>query len=194
MVEKLNPPIYGIPIEVLPLNEDGVPYFLPVVVNKILDNILVEGLFRLGGRRKTIDELGIAALDVNFKVEDDITIYDVTSFLKQWIRELPIPLITPSVINEYFKDTTMESTKEVLRHLAPVNRKCLAMIFSLLALISDQSQTNLMTISNLFVCILPSIMQNFKDIEVRFSFQEFFDHCIELMNVDGNDFLLDKTD
>lgn len=191
MVEKRNPPIFGIPVEVLPVNEDGVPFFMPVVVGKLLENLQVEGIFRICGKKKTIEELGVAALDVNFKITDDITIHDIASFLKQWIRELPTPIITPSIINEYFKDDTINSTKDVLRHLAPVNRKCIAMIFSLLILTSDQSQVNLMTLPNIFVCILPSITQNYKDINVRFNFQLFFDHCIELMNVDGNDFMLD---
>lgn len=194
MLEKHNPPIFHVPIEVLPLNEDGVPFFLPIVIGKLLDNLKEEGIFRRCGSKKTIDQLGVAALDVNFKIDDSITIHDLASFLKQWVRELPTPIITPSVVNEYYKDDSLDSTKAVLRNLAPVNRKCIAMIFSLLILTSDQSQFNLMTLSNIFVCILPSITQVYKDIEVRFNFQVFFDHCIELMNVDGNDFLLDKTD
>ena len=146
--------------------------------------------FREVGNKIRIDRLGQQALDRRFKIDDDITIIDLTSFLKQWLRDLPKPIIKPSVINKYYKDETIRSAKRVLRHLPEVNRKCIAMIFSTLILISDQSAINFMTLDNLMVCTLPSITQSLKGIKAKFNFTTFFNHCIELMNVDGNDFLL----
>lgn len=191
MVSKVDLSVFKIPIEVLPVNKDGVPFFMPVIINKLLENTKVVGIFRMCGSKRVIDQLGIEAIDVNFKIKENVGVHDLASFLKQWVRELPTPIITPSVINEYYKDDSVNSTKEVLRHLAPVNRKCIALIFSLLILISDQSDTNLMTLQNIYTCILPSILQYNQGIDVRFAFGTFFEQCIDLLNRDGNDFLLD---
>lgn len=183
--------IFGIPIKELPLNENGVPYFLPVVINQLIDQRKEEGILRRAGNKIVIDELGCRALDPAFSVGPNVTVHDLASFLKKWIRELPSPIITPSIINKYYKDDSIDTTKKILMHLNEVNRKCVAMIFSLMILISDQSEINLMTLPNIFICILPSITQSYKDIKVQFKFSQFFDNCIDLMNADGNDFLLD---
>lgn len=182
--------IFGIPIDKIAVNEDGVPFFMPVIINRLLDNTTQEGIFRIVGNKLTIDQLAKQACSKNFTIEENVTNYDLASFIKQWLRELPTPIITPSVINKYYKDESPKSTKKILRHLATVNRKCIAMIFSLIILISDQSSINMMTLDNLFICILPSIMQTNKDLKVDFKFEPFFNQCIDLLNVDGNDFLL----
>lgn len=182
--------IFKMPIESIPVNEDGVPYFMPIVINRILDNMQIEGIFRQVGNKNRIDYLGKRAFESDFKIDEDITIHDLTSFIKQWLVELPVPIIVPHYVNKYYKDDTIRSTKRVLRHIPEVNRKCIAMIFSTLILISDQSAVNLMTLDNIMLCTLPSITQSYKDIKVKFDMTTFFNHCIELMNVDGNDFLI----
>ena len=190
MAERKDLKVFGLPIEVLPQNEDGVPFFLPVAVNMLLDHTKEVGLFRKCGNFLTIEKLGTLAIDVNFHIGYGVTVHDVASFLKQWLRELPEPILTPDVVNEYYLEETKEATAQVLRHLRPVNRKSFAMISALLQLVADQSAVNLMTLSNLFVCILPSITQSNKGIKVKFIFGTFFKYCIELMNADGNDFVL----
>ena len=183
--------VFGLPINKIPLNDDEVPYFMPVIVSRLLDSLGEEGLFRLAGNKVKVDQLAKNANSKNFQIQEGISNPDLTSFLKQWLRELPTPIITPSVVNKYYKDETVTCTKKILKHLDPVNRKCIAMIFSLLILISDQSAVNFMTLDNLFICILPSILQYNKDLKVEFKFEPFFNQCIELLNVDGNDFLLE---
>lgn len=183
--------VFGIPIEELPTNDDGIPKFLPIVINKLIDNRAEEGILRRTGNKITIDQLGDHALDPNFSIGQNVSVHDLSSFLKKWIRELPMPIINPCVINKYYRDDTINTSKEILRRIPAVNRKCVAMIFSLLILISDQSSVNLMTLPNIFICILPSITQNYKDIKVQFKFAQFFNNCIEIMNADGNDFILD---
>ncbi|OHT12807.1 RhoGAP domain containing protein [Tritrichomonas foetus] len=190
MAERRDLQIFGLPIEVLPTNEYGVPFFLPVVINRLLEHVQEVGLFRRCGNHLTIERMGTEALDVTFTIREGVTTHDVASFLKQWLRELPDPIVTPKIVNEYYVSETLESARAVLSHLLPVNRKSFAMICAILQLVADQSEVNLMTLSNLFVCILPSITQSNKDVTVKFKFGTFFKFCIELMNPDGNDFVL----
>ena len=37
--------IFSLPIESIPVNENGVPYFMPVIINRLLDNLTVHNEF-----------------------------------------------------------------------------------------------------------------------------------------------------
>ncbi|KAH0795585.1 RhoGAP domain containing protein [Histomonas meleagridis] len=182
---KEEPTAYGTDIHALPVNDNAIPVFLTLICNEIIKQANVVGLFRVCGDHMIVQELGKAALSYYFWVPQ-CSVHDLTSMLKQWLRMLPTPILTPSVVNKCYKNDK-ESCLEILRELDPLNRKCIATILATIQIVIDQSETNQMTFSNISICFVPSFLQNGKDIEVTFDFQLFFDTCIEYMNADGND-------
>jgi hypothetical protein len=184
------PALIGLPVESLHLNPDGVPAFLPVICHYIRQFRRTVGIFRLSGNHVTVQELTVVLNFPQVSILPSATIHDVTSFLKFWIRSLPVPLITPAAINAHFVAGNPDTVADVLRALADVNRKAIAVLFAMLQAVLDEAAANQMNWNNLAVCFNTSLLQNGKDLAPGFKLGEFFRKAIELLNDDQNDFTL----
>ena len=177
-------------LEYLPLGKDSAPVFLQPVLKFIEENVTQIGLFRTNGSR-------LAALKINEAVSqhvpyipEDCTVYDVCSFLKMWLLELPVPLIPPSVIATHYGPDICTSTVDILSHVTYTSRLCLARLFSMMQLILRHSEQNQMNFQNLSTCFVYALMQKFKNVPINFQFQVFFYHACTLLNEEGTDFNL----
>ena len=185
--EKL-PNIIGDDIHILPVDDKGIPIFLPIIVGKICDECTTVGIFRTCGNRKTLDKLGNAALNkIKFVIPEGTYLPDLTSFLKEWLRSLPEPILTPSIVNEYLNEKP-ESVYEVLRWLDPLNRKCIAYIFHMIKVILDHQEENKMNFENLLICFAVSFTQSNEGLKDEFEFQFFYENAIKKINNNGYDF------
>ncbi|KAH0786952.1 RhoGAP domain containing protein [Histomonas meleagridis] len=192
--EKKEETIFGMDIHLLPVNDNGCPIFLPIVIDEIIKNANVQGLFRICGSHRVVQEIGHAALDpVKFVPPPDCHIHEYTSFLKQWLRSLPEPILTTEVVNTYYRKDDPKSVSETLMLLDPLNRRCIALIFKALKAILSKSSVNMMTFQNLDICFNLSFLQTDSPYQYKddFDFEFFYSTLIKKLNKDGTDFIFD---
>ena len=181
--------ILGRPLEDLPMTEARVPIFLPVICNYLTENRHQVGIFRKCGNFEVVKELGVLCNDADFKIPPSALVDDASSFLKEWLRKLPTPLVTPTVFNKYYDSSSVQdSVVRILGHLPVTNRRCLAMILALIQFVIDLAPMNKMTVENVAVCFVPSLFQNWSDYREMVSFDKFLEACIGVMNGEGDDF------
>lgn len=188
---KKDPPsVFGKPLEELPLNSNGIPIFFDIVCSNILNNITHKGIFRKCGDQNQIDLIGQLAANSDFELPPTADIDTLTSFLKKWLRELPESILMPPVIRKYFRSNDPNTGPIAIQNLPPINRKCLAVLFNIIKSVSDHSEVNSMPMNNLFVCVVPSIIQFSKtsDYGNNFTFQSIYASTISFLNDDGSDF------
>jgi hypothetical protein len=184
------PSCIGAAIESLYLNDEGVPTFVPVVCGYIARHRHVVGLFRLCGRHKLVQELGIFLNLPCVSLPPSGGVHDATSFLKLWLRSLPVPVITPAIANKFFVQGDPASVAQVLKNLSPINRKTLAAIFAMMDVVIKQANVNQMSFGNMMICFTTSLLQNNRGLAPGFRFSEFFQKAVELLNPARNDFVI----
>jgi len=92
--------------------------------------------------------------------------FDVAGLFKQWIRELPEPLIPPlfdaqvPFLLETNKDDQgklLTDLRELIRSLPKPNLEVVSFLGGLLAQLARHSEVNKMTEDNIIKCILPTV-------------------------------------
>lgn len=175
-------------LEYLPLNQNGVPQFLPLVIEFIKQNVNCEGLFRINGNKNLIKKINESLSQHIPSIPEDSSPHDVASFLKVWVKDLPVPLINPQIITKFYNSASPTATVDVLQHLSNVSRKCVAMIFNLIREIINNSGVNKMAYENIEICFFYALTQVYKDFPKGFQFKTFFVESCGLLNEDGTDF------
>lgn len=188
--KKEPPSVFGKPLEELPMNSNGIPIFFEIVCSKILNNVTHKGIFRKCGEQNQVELIGQLAVNPDFQLPPSTDVDILTSFLKKWLRELPESILIPPIVKKYFNPNDPSTGPTTLQNLPPINRKCLAILFNIIKLISNNSDINLMPMNNLFVCVVPSIIQFAKtpDFGNNFSFQSIYASTIHFLNDEGTDF------
>ncbi|OHT13756.1 RhoGAP domain containing protein [Tritrichomonas foetus] len=166
--------IFKVPIELIPRNEDGIPQFLPIVCTFIKQNASMEGIFRKSGSPSMVLEVNERLAQHFPSLPERATVYDVATFLKQWLLYLPNAIIDPSIINQYTQNNNPSSVEKVINHIPYLNRLCLIYLFDMLKSIVDLSSINLMTLDNMMTCFCFSLTQKMKNLEKPFYFRHFY--------------------
>lgn len=183
--------LIGKPISHLFLDENNVPTFIPPCCNFIKLLYKSQGIFRVPGDQKMVDELTAILNYPETAIPPSASVHDVASFLKLWMISLPEPLIVPSVFNKYFgSDNDPASVLNVLWHLPEPNRKIFAYLVSMLKVVIDNSSFNQMTISNLALCFGNSLTQSTNGLARALPFTFFFNTSCSLLNESQSDFLV----
>ncbi|KAH0795647.1 RhoGAP domain containing protein [Histomonas meleagridis] len=178
------------PIEQLLLNDDDLPVFIPVVCEYLMNFSHCVGIFRLCGNHTMVQDLGIIFNLPECAVPPCASVHDVSSFLKQWLRDLPVPLIPPNLLNDIYNPDDEGSIVTLLKNLPVTNRKCLASIFAVIQLVFDQAAVNQMGPANIATCFVGSFLQNSKGLTKHLPFMTFFNSAMMYLNDEGNDFIL----
>lgn len=184
--------IYLKPISQLHLTEDNVPVFIPVVSQFIRDFSGNVGVFRRCGDHTLIQDMGVLFNHPKISMPPFATVYDACSFMKQWLKQLPEPLITPTVFNEHFDGENPDSVRLVLKNLAETNRKTFAYICLVLKDILEKKERNQMDFKNISFCFFGTLTQNSKGLSQPFPCHFFFMNAMLLMNEEKCDFDLDE--
>eukprot|EP01132_Coremiostelium_polycephalum_P006618 gene6618-8189_t len=166
-----NSKLFGIPLETVFENEGGE---IPTIVMKSIcyleeKGINVEGIFRVSPNQKYLLETkaGINSGSItNFDHCDDPHI--VSGFLKSFLRELPVPLLTYELYPDLTrcvlesdgepKKNTCEKISLLLKTLPKCNFLLTKSLIHLLYKISLMFSVNKMTTSNLAVVMAPNIL------------------------------------
>uniref|UniRef100_A0A3B4TY26 SH3-domain binding protein 1 n=1 Tax=Seriola dumerili TaxID=41447 RepID=A0A3B4TY26_SERDU len=128
--------------------------------------MLEEGLFRLAAAASVVKRLK-TCLDQGTVDHSDFSMdpHAVAGALKCYFRELPEPLMTSELYNDWFKaagekDLTekLERFKELLKKLPPENYNNLRYLVQFLSLLSEQQAVNKMTPSNIAIVLGPNLL------------------------------------
>eukprot|EP00002_Diphylleia_rotans_P019934 TRINITY_DN3856_c0_g1_i1.p1 TRINITY_DN3856_c0_g1~~TRINITY_DN3856_c0_g1_i1.p1 ORF type:complete len:834 (+),score=194.02 TRINITY_DN3856_c0_g1_i1:50-2551(+) len=146
---------------------------VPPIVEKccefLEDNALrVEGIFRLAGNSSDVQEKKKLLDQGEELVFDSYTDpHLVSSLLKLWIRELPEPLMTFDLYDEWVEasdaggiESYIQDLKTLFESLPPSNKMVLKKLLLFLHLVSQYSQVNKMTPANLSIVFAPNILRD----------------------------------
>ncbi|XP_026057844.1 unconventional myosin-IXAb isoform X3 [Carassius auratus] len=159
---------FGVELSRLTSDERAIPLVVEKLINYIeMHGLYTEGIYRKSGSTNKIRELkqGLDT-DANSVNLDDYNIHVIASVLKQWLRDLPNPLMTFELYEEFLRAMGLQDKREVVQgvysvidqlsrtHLSTLER----LIFHLVR-ISFQEETNRMSANALAIVFAPCILR-----------------------------------
>ncbi|XP_068168168.1 unconventional myosin-IXAa-like isoform X4 [Antennarius striatus] len=183
---------FGVELSRLTSEERTVPHLVEKLINYIeMHGLYTEGIYRKSGSTNKIKELrqGLDT-DVSSVSLDDYNIHVIASVLKQWLRDLPSPLMTFELYEEFLRALGQPDKREVIRgvysvidqlsrtHLSTLER----LIFHLVR-IALQEETNRMSANALAIVFAPCILRCPDTIDPLQSVQDISKTtaCVELI-------------
>ncbi|XP_038157231.1 unconventional myosin-IXAa-like isoform X1 [Cyprinodon tularosa] len=183
---------FGLELSRLTSEERAVPQLVEKLINYIeMHGLYTEGIYRKSGSTNKIKELrqGLDT-DVSSVVLDDYNIHVIASVLKQWLRDLPSPLMTFELYEEFLRAMGQPDKREMIRgvysvidqlsrtHLSTLER----LIFHLVR-IALQEETNRMSANALAIVFAPCILRCPDTIDPLQSVQDISKTtaCVELI-------------
>uniref|UniRef100_A0A669DU12 Myosin IXA n=1 Tax=Oreochromis niloticus TaxID=8128 RepID=A0A669DU12_ORENI len=183
---------FGVELSRLTSEERTVPQLVEKLINYIeMHGLYTEGIYRKSGSTNKIKELrqGLDT-DVNSVNLDDYNIHVIASVLKQWLRDLPSPLMTFELYEEFLRAMGQPDKREVIHgvysvidqlsrtHLSTLER----LIFHLVR-IALQEETNRMSANALAIVFAPCILRCPDSIDPLQSVQDISKTtaCVELI-------------
>ncbi|XP_025900890.1 unconventional myosin-IXa [Nothoprocta perdicaria] len=159
---------FGVELSRLTSEERAVPALVEKLINYIeMHGLYTEGIYRKSGSTNKIKELrqGLDT-DIDNVNLDDYNIHVIASVFKQWLRDLPNPLMTFELYEEFLRAMGLQDRKETVRgvysvidqlsrtHLSTLER----LIFHLVR-IALQEETNRMSANALAIVFAPCILR-----------------------------------
>uniref|UniRef100_A0AAX7U5T2 Unconventional myosin-IXa-like n=1 Tax=Astatotilapia calliptera TaxID=8154 RepID=A0AAX7U5T2_ASTCA len=183
---------FGVELSRLTSEERTVPQLVEKLINYIeMHGLYTEGIYRKSGSTNKIKELrqGLDT-DVSSVNLDDYNIHVIASVLKQWLRDLPSPLMTFELYEEFLRAMGQPDKREVINgvysvidqlsrtHLSTLER----LIFHLVR-IALQEETNRMSANALAIVFAPCILRCPDSIDPLQSVQDISKTtaCVELI-------------
>uniref|UniRef100_A0AAR2K1E0 Myosin IXA n=1 Tax=Pygocentrus nattereri TaxID=42514 RepID=A0AAR2K1E0_PYGNA len=183
---------FGVEVSRLTNDERSVPLVVEKLINYIeMHGLYTEGIYRKSGSTSKVKELKQALdTDVNSVNLDEYNIHVIASVFKQWLRDLPNPLMTFELYEEFLRVMGLPDKKEVVRgvysvvdqlsrtHLYTLER----LIFHLVR-IALQEETNRMSANALAIVFAPCVLRCPDTIDPLQSVQDIgkTTACIELI-------------
>jgi len=164
-------PIFGVPLAMAverDRSHDGV--LLPSVVRRCIDHVednglMQEGIYRSSGVKSKVNKLRAA-----FEARKPVNLHDyepavVASVLKQFLRELPEPVLTAElsprferVAAESSPQVRIEGVKRLINEDLPVfNRALVQYIFAHMNHVIERERFNKMTLQNVSIVLSPTL-------------------------------------
>ncbi|XP_006866592.1 PREDICTED: unconventional myosin-IXa [Chrysochloris asiatica] len=159
---------FGVELSRLTSEDRTVPLVVEKLINYIeMHGLYTEGIYRKSGSTNKIKELrqGLDTDTENVNL-DDYNIHVIASVFKQWLRDLPNPLMTFELYEEFLRAMGLQERKETIRgvysvidqlsrtHLSTLER----LIFHLVR-IALQEDTNRMSANALAIVFAPCILR-----------------------------------
>ncbi|KAF6028006.1 hypothetical protein EB796_013691 [Bugula neritina] len=190
MQKNRNGLVFGVPLSSMDSIEDPnighVPKFLANIRQYLSAHLDKEGLFRKTGSVARQKDLVQYIEESEGKIREGSQVYDVTSVIKQFFRELPEPLI-PYILQEAFvqaaqlssADSKIYSLNLLCLLLPPSHLSVFRYVLEILSDVSSNWQVNKMTAHNIAVCLTPNLYHskpNCKHIQLQ---TETVEICID---------------
>ncbi|XP_034535502.1 unconventional myosin-IXAa [Notolabrus celidotus] len=185
---------FGVEVSRLTNDERTVPLVVEKLINYIeMHGLYTEGIYRKSGSANKIKELKLGLdTDVDSTNLDDYNIHVIGSVFKQWLRELPNPLMTFELYEDLFVPwvTGLQDKKEAIRgvysiidQLSRTHLNTLERLIFHLVRIALQEDTNRMSANALAIVFAPCILRCPDTIDPLQSVQDISKTtaCVELI-------------
>eukprot|EP00066_Takifugu_rubripes_P018966 XP_011608232.1 PREDICTED: unconventional myosin-IXa isoform X2 [Takifugu rubripes] len=183
---------FGVEVSRLTNDERAVPLVVEKLINYIeMHGLYTEGIYRKSGSTNKIRELkqGLDT-DVDSMNLDDYNIHVIGSVFKQWLRDLPNPLLTFELYKEFIRAMGLQDKKEMIRgvysvidQLSRTHLNTLERLIFHLVRIALQEETNRMSANALAIVFAPCILRCPDTIDPLESVQDISKTtaCVELI-------------
>ncbi|XP_072517059.1 unconventional myosin-IXAa isoform X2 [Salminus brasiliensis] len=183
---------FGVDVSRLTNDERSVPLVVEKLINYIeMHGLYTEGIYRKSGSTNKIKELkqGLDT-DVSSMNLDEYNIHVIASVFKQWLRDLPNPLMTFELYEEFLRAMGLQDKKEVIRgvysvidQLSRTHLNTLERLIFHLVRIALQEETNRMSANALAIVFAPCILRCPDTIDPLQSVQDIgkTTACVELI-------------
>ncbi|XP_054858452.1 unconventional myosin-IXa [Eublepharis macularius] len=159
---------FGVELSRLTSEERTVPLVFEKLTSYIeMHALYTEGIYRKSGSTNKIKELR-QGLDTDLESVnlDDYNIHVIASVFKQWLRDLPNPLMTFELYEEFLRAMGMQERKEAIRgvysvidQLSRTHLNTLERLVFHLVRIALQEETNRMSANALAIVFAPCILR-----------------------------------
>ncbi|XP_078388525.1 unconventional myosin-IXAa isoform X2 [Cetorhinus maximus] len=159
---------FGVEVSRLTNDERSVPLVVEKLINYIeMHGLYTEGIYRKSGSTNKIKELkqGLDT-DINSMNLDEYNIHVIASVFKQWLRDLPNPLMTFELYDEVLRAMGLQDKKEIIRgvysiidQLSRTHVNTLERLIFHLVRIALQEDTNRMSSNALAIVFAPCIIR-----------------------------------
>uniref|UniRef100_A0A8C9NRK2 Myosin IXA n=1 Tax=Serinus canaria TaxID=9135 RepID=A0A8C9NRK2_SERCA len=163
---ELSPRQFGVELSRLTSEERAVPLLVEKLINYIeMHGLYTEGIYRKSGSTNKIKELrqGLDT-DIDNVNLDDYNIHVIASVFKQWLRDLPNPLMTFELYEEFLRvmgeeKETVRGVYSVIDQLSRTHLSTLERLIFHLVRIALQEETNRMSANALAIVFAPCILR-----------------------------------
>lgn len=159
---------FGVPVCALARTADSVPFVMEkMLVHVEMNGLYTEGIYRKSGSACRAKELHhILEKDPQTVCLDNYPIHTITGLVKQWLRELPDPLMTYSLYNDFLYAADLPESSERLRaiyrkldELPPSNFSTLERLIFHLVKVAKEEAHNRMSANALAIVFAPCILR-----------------------------------
>ncbi|KAN0038240.1 hypothetical protein ACTA71_000412 [Dictyostelium dimigraforme] len=148
---------------------------LPPLVSRSIDLLLEQGISSVGIFRTCASATALKKIKTRFESGEDIDLKaenvdvdTVAGVLKSYFRELPNPIFPENLHESFFQamrqpshEEKIQSLKEIIDQLSPLECKMIKKLFHLLHLISLEKDVNMMSPENIAICWAPTFFRSF---------------------------------
>ncbi|XP_077572676.1 unconventional myosin-IXb isoform X2 [Stigmatopora nigra] len=159
---------FGVRVGHLVSEKNPVPVVLEMMLEHVeMHGLYTEGIYRKSGSANRMKELHQRLEnDPHLVCLEDYPIHTVTGLVKQWLRELPDPLMTFSHYNEFLHAVELPDKQEqlyaiykVLEELPPANFNTLERLVFHLVRVCKEEAHNRMSPNSLAIVFAPCILR-----------------------------------
>ncbi|MGH0115360.1 UNVERIFIED_CONTAM: hypothetical protein FKN15_006788, partial [Acipenser sinensis] len=153
---------FGVEVSRLTNDERTVPLVVEKLINYIeMHGLYTEGIYRKSGSTNKIKELKLGLdTDVNSMNLDDYNIHVIASVFKQWLRDLPNPVMTFELYEEFLRAMEIiRGVYSVIDQLPRTHLNTLERLIFHLVRIALQEDTNRMSSNALAIVFAPCILR-----------------------------------
>lgn len=159
---------FAVELSRLTSEDRAVPLLAEKLINYIeMHGLYTEGIYRKSGSTNKIKELrqGLDT-DIDNVNLDDYNIHVIASVFKQWLRDLPNPLMTFELYEEFLRAMGLRERRETLRgvycvidQLSRTHLNTLERLIFHLVRVAQEEETNRMSANALAIVFAPCILR-----------------------------------
>ncbi|KAL0966531.1 hypothetical protein UPYG_G00296380 [Umbra pygmaea] len=160
---------FGVPVSALSSKAHPVPLVVQMLLEHVeMNGLYTEGLYRKSGSACHARELHqLLESSPEMATLENYSIHTVTGLLKRWLRELPDPLMTYNLYNEFLQAVELPGQTErlhaiykKLEELPAANFNTLERLLFHLVRVAKEEEHNRMSANSLAIVFAPCIMRS----------------------------------